>query len=63
MLFSRLTGNRLLRFSLHPPDLGHPGIWRQIEALLTRAQRDRHPTTYHEWLAQRSPAPHQPTIA
>ena len=60
MLFSRLAGNLLLRLCLHPPDLGHPGIWRQIEALVSRARRDRHPTTYQEWLAQRSPA--QPSV-
>ena len=62
ILYSRLTGNLLLRLSLHPPDLGHPGIWRQIEALVSRARRDRHSSTYQEWLAQRSPVQHQPSI-
>ena len=54
MLFSRLTKNPLLRISLHPPDIEHRGVWRQIGALVTRALRDRQATTYERWLAERS---------
>jgi len=61
VLFSRLTGNRLLRLSLHPADLAYPRIWRQIETLVSRARRDRQPATYQEWLEQQSPARQQPT--
>ncbi len=50
-LFRRLTRNPLLRLGLHPPDLDHPGIWRQINALLAKALSDRQPTTYQNWLA------------
>ena len=51
-LFSRLTNSRLLRLSLHPPDLAHPEIWRQIEELIGLALRDREVMTYQAWLAQ-----------
>jgi hypothetical protein len=54
MLFRRLSRNPLLRLSLHPPDIDHPGIWRQILALTRRALRDRRSTTYQEWLGQES---------
>ena len=53
-LFRRLTRNPLLRLALHPPDIDHPGIWRQIRALTTRALRDRKPMTYQGWLEMRS---------
>lgn len=49
-LFSRLTNNALLRLSLHPPDISHPEIWRQVRELITAALRDRAPTTYQQWL-------------
>jgi hypothetical protein len=51
-LFSRLTSNALLRLSLHPPDLEHAGIWRQVRAFVAAALRDRTATTYQEWLTQ-----------
>jgi len=50
MLFSCLTSNSLLRLGLHPPDIDHPRIWRQINAFLDRALDDRRPMTYQEWL-------------
>jgi hypothetical protein len=52
-LFRRLTRNPLLRLSLHPPDIDHSGIWHQIRALTGRALRDRNPTTYERWIAER----------
>ena len=53
-LFSRLESNPLLRLSLHPPDLAHPEIWKQIEELIRLALRDRKPMTYQTWLAQQA---------
>ena len=50
LLFRRLAANPLLRISIHPVDLRHPQIWRQIRALVTRALADRKPLTYHAWL-------------
>lgn len=51
-LFSRLAQTDLLRLSLHPPDLEHPEIWRQIAELIRLALRDREVMTYQSWLAQ-----------
>lgn len=54
LLFRRLTKNQLLRLGLHPPDIDHPHIWRQINNLVTEALQDRRPATYQEWIEQRS---------
>lgn len=54
LLFRRLTTNRLLRLGLHPPDFDHPGVWRQIRALVTKALRTRTPMTYSEWIDETS---------
>ena len=54
MLFGRLMKNPLLRLGLHPPDIEHPAIWRQINALVAKALRDRRPTTYERWLDEQS---------
>jgi predicted deacetylase len=51
-LFSRLTNNALLRLSLHPPDISHAAISRQIEEVITRALRDREAMTYQAWLTR-----------
>lgn len=54
-LFRRLGGaggNPLLRLSLHPPDLFHPAIWRQIRRLTRRALAVREPITYLEWVTR-----------
>ena len=50
LLFRRLAANPLLRISIHPVDLQHPKIWRQVRELIARALADREPLTYHEWL-------------
>ena len=52
LLFRALAANPLLRISIHPVDLRHPQIWRQIRALVTRALADREPLTYHAWLTR-----------
>ncbi|MEO6969826.1 MAG: polysaccharide deacetylase family protein [Chthoniobacterales bacterium] len=54
MLFQRLTKNQLLRLGLHPPDVEHPRIWRQINALVAEALHDRRPATYQDWLEHHS---------
>ncbi len=56
MLFRRLTTNRLLRLGLHPPDIEHPGVWRQIRALARKALRNRTLMTYSEWIDETSAA-------
>ena len=50
-LFRKLRTNPLLRVSIHPPDIHHPAVWRQVCALLTRALAARVPVTYHTWVA------------
>lgn len=50
LLLHRLRANPLLRLGLHPPDLHHPRIWRQILALTKKAAAQRTPTTYARWL-------------
>ena len=53
LLFRRLAANPLMRISIHPVDIEHAAIWRQIRALITRALADRNPLTYQAWLAER----------
>lgn len=50
LLFHRLIGNPLLRLGLHPPEIQHPPVWRQIRTLIAEGLRDREPTTYQAWL-------------
>lgn len=52
LLFRRLAANPLLRICIHPVDLRHPQIWRQVRELVTRALADREPLTYHAWLTR-----------
>lgn len=49
-LFHRLSAHRLLRISIHPVDLQHAAIWKQIRELITRALADREALTYERWL-------------
>ena len=51
-LFQRLAANPLLRISIHPVDIEHPAIWRQIRALISRALADRKALTYRAWLGE-----------
>lgn len=45
----------LVRMSIHPPDLSHPTIWRQIVDLVSEMAPCRLPTTYQDWIGdQRS---------
>ena len=52
LLFQRLVTNPLMRLSIHPVDLRHAQIWRQIRLLITRALAEREPLTYHAWLTR-----------
>jgi len=57
-LFRKLHTNPLLRISIHPVDVDHAAIWKQIRTLITRALEDREPMTYHAWIAaQRAALP------
>jgi hypothetical protein len=49
-LFRRLKTAPLLRVAVHPVDIEHPAIWRQIQAILRAALCERVPATYFSWL-------------
>ena len=51
-LFQRLANRPLMRISIHPVDIEHAAIWRQIRALIARALADRKALTYHAWLSR-----------
>ena len=55
-LFRALRTHPLLRISIHPVDLQHGKIWRQIRTLIVRALADRDPLTYERWLARQRAA-------
>lgn len=50
-LFRRLNGCPLLRVAIHPVDLDHLQIWRQITRLIAAAQNHRRVLTYEQWAA------------
>jgi predicted deacetylase len=50
LLFARLHSNPLLRISIHPMDIEHTAIWRQIRACVSRALATRVPMTYGRWI-------------
>ena len=50
LILRRLQANPLLRISIHPPDITHATIWRQIRCLTTRAIKDRTPLTYLDFV-------------
>jgi hypothetical protein len=43
----------LLRLGIHPPDLQHPAIWRQISRIARAQAESRLATTYRDWIAER----------
>jgi hypothetical protein len=51
LLFQTLHSNALMRISIHPPDLVHPGIWHQVQHLAARALENREATTYRDFVA------------
>lgn len=46
-----LTSAPLLRLSIHPPDLEHAAIWRQVERLARSISERRIAMTYCDWIA------------
>jgi predicted deacetylase len=48
-----LAPNPLLRISVHPVDVQHPAIWRQVRDMVALALATRRPTTYLQWILQR----------
>lgn len=51
-LFRRLEGAPLMRLAVHPVDIDHPAIWRQIRSLTAAALRTRESVTYLDWIAR-----------
>ena len=43
----------LLRLGIHPPDLQHSAIWRQITRIARAQAESRIATTYRDWVAER----------
>jgi hypothetical protein len=56
LLFRGLRGNPLMRISIHPVDIEHAAVWRQIRRLVGRALEDREALPYHAWLQQQRAA-------
>ena len=52
MLARLLADNPLLRLSLHPPDIRHASIWRQVTSLVEMLVETRSTTTYCDWVGQ-----------
>ena len=48
-----LVAAPLARISIHPPDIAHPEIWRQVVRLTGRLAADRRATTYRDWIAEK----------
>jgi hypothetical protein len=63
LLFRALARRPLLRISVHPVDIEHRRIWRQITRLIARALEDRQPLTYERWLAMQFPRPAAPATS
>jgi uncharacterized protein len=53
-LFRRLTTDPLLRLGIHPPDIDHRVIWKQIGEIIRKALVDRQAMTYGNWICQKS---------
>jgi predicted deacetylase len=51
-LHRRLRQSPLMRIAVHPGDVEHPGVWRQINRHITRALAGRAALTYWEWIVQ-----------
>ena len=54
-LFRRLQPCPLLRIGIHPPDVQHRAVWRQIKTLTARALESRTATTYEGYLKRAQP--------
>ncbi len=51
-LFHRLKNAELMRIAIHPVDIEHPRIWKQITRLVSAAASVRDAMTYREWVAE-----------
>lgn len=51
-LFRRLPDNPLLRIAIHPDDVRHPKIWRQIRHCVSQGLASRLAFTYERWIAR-----------
>jgi predicted deacetylase len=51
-LYGHLRDNPLLRISIHPPDIRHPAVWRQIRALAAEAVKTQSAMTYSDFIDQ-----------
>lgn len=52
-LFRRVQTRPLVRIGIHPPDVQHAAVWRQIKTLTARALESRTAVTYAGYLARR----------
>ena len=52
VLFRALRNIEVLRISIHPVDVRHPAIWREIRRLVQEALEDREPLSYREWVSR-----------
>lgn len=51
-LFRRCNFLPLLRISIHPPDIDHPRVWKQITRFVRAAASERNATIYGDWIAR-----------
>ncbi len=51
-LFQRMRRKRLVRISIHPVDIEHAAIWRQIQRMIRSAARTHRAITYDRWIAE-----------
>ena len=51
-LFRRLSTNSLMRISIHPSDIRHRRVWRQIRASIAQGLATRLAFTYERWIAR-----------
>lgn len=52
VLFRRCKFSPLLRISIHPVDVEHPRVWRQITRFVRSAALERNAMTYGDWIAR-----------
>ena len=55
-LFRRLTNAPLVRIAVHPVDIAHARIWKQITRMISKAARTRKAHTYESWIAEQADA-------
>jgi predicted deacetylase len=58
-----LAASPLLRLSLHPPDIEHHEIWRQVTRLLVQFAGTRTATTYRDWIGEQRTESQNPNRA